>query len=179
MAPRAALVGVVVAALAVADREAACRARPLPVFVYEPDGPVANAWVADAVAALRGGRLPSAVAVSDPAAACWFLATTGPAAIGAFGDAAAAAAAAPLAALEHWRACGADHVVLMGEHPDDEVPAYDVGGAAVFRYALTRRSWRPRRDVVLPVYYPGPAPAKGSVRPSFVFDSPLSSDVDS
>jgi len=112
------------------------------------------------VDALRAGRLASAVAVDDPKAACWFLVTTGPAGGGAFSDAGALAAAAPLANLEHWGGCGADHLLLNTEHPDDEVPAFDVEGAAVLRYALTRRSWRPRRDVVLPVYYPGGDPRR-------------------
>ncbi|KAH8064251.1 hypothetical protein JL721_8396 [Aureococcus anophagefferens] len=36
--------------------------------------------------------------------------------------------------------------------------SFDVGGAAVLRYALTKRSFRRGRDVQLPVYYPGAEP---------------------
>ena len=138
-----------------------CESRSrVPVFVYDSSTVIGNAWLRSLVEGLVGGRFPSSVIVDDPAMACYLLVTSGPAATGPFGDASAAHGAAPLRELPFWGACGSDHVVFMSEHPDEEVPSFDVGGASVARYALTRRSWRHGRDVQLPVYYPRGPPHK-------------------
>ncbi|KAH8063426.1 hypothetical protein JL722_2596 [Aureococcus anophagefferens] len=150
-------VAVIALLLPLVRAAANCDRSPTPIYVYDADK-IDNPWLAHAVDRLTRNLVPSAVAVADPSDACWFLVTSPAAAAGPFADAVALAAEAPLARLAHWGQCGANHAVFMSEHPDEETPSFDVGGAAVLRYALTKRSFRRGRDVQLPVYYPGAEP---------------------